>query len=174
MYLRSKKNISIHAPSRERHCLFCKRPRCLKISIHAPSRERRKCSLWLARRYRLFQSTLPRGSDVFYHQALTVLTISIHAPSRERRFGFALAVKFLNLFQSTLPRGSDLTKSTTNSTSNNFNPRSLAGATARTMMMSRHRSISIHAPSRERPNSKGRKVSLRNFNPRSLAGATSD
>ena len=151
MYLRSKKNISIHAPSRERHCLFCKRPRCLKISIHAPSRERRKCSLWLARRYRLFQSTLPRGSDVFYHQALTVLTISIHAPSRERRFGFALAVTFLNLFQSTLPRGSDqaqyqlamaalqfqstlprgsdLTKSTTNSTSNNFNPRSLAGAT---------------------------------------------
>ena len=187
--------ISIHAPSRERHKTpLCSSLRLLfqstlprgsdtelltptpagDISIHAPSRERPAC----------------RAAE------LERAPISIHAPSRERRFGFALAVKFLNLFQSTLPRGSDqaqyqlamaalqfqstlprgsdLTKSTTNSTSNNFNPRSLAGATARTMMMSRHRSISIHAPSRERPNSKGRKVSLRNFNPRSLAGATSD
>ena len=54
-------------------------------------------------------------------------------------------------FQSTLPRGSDAIKR--------------AGGNA-------DAEISIHAPSRERPNSPAQLDRLINFNPRSLAGAT--
>ena len=141
-------SISIHAPSRERpHYVHSPlygiyfNPRSLAgatpvpfskaciihISIHAPSRER-QCSLWLARRYRLFQSTLPRGSDVTERVYTHKTLISIHAPSRERRRmleKFCIAV----LFQSTLPRGSDAYPFIQHSFS---------------------LLISIHAPSRER------------------------
>ena len=55
----------------------------------------------------LFQSTLPRGSDM-----------------RELR-----AVVLATRFQSTLPRGSDLNKTPKSIVTNDFNPRSLAGAT---------------------------------------------
>ena len=98
--------ISIHAPSRERRLLskFLRKsldfnPRSLagatytntslnhltRISIHAPSRERLRSYTVRSGSLR-FQSTLPRGSDVF---------LPIRAPA-------AIA------FQSTLPRGSDL------------------------------------------------------------------
>ena len=62
LYLRSKKNISIHAPSRERLKVF--EPWHSMIT---------------------FQSTLPRGSDNITNKLLLVVfVISIHAPSRER------------------------------------------------------------------------------------------
>ena len=99
-----------------------------------------------------FQSTLPRGSDTSLSPvALRPEGISIHAPSRER----------------------PMTGQSRNSSTEHFNPRSLAGATmiglinvaTRAFQSTlprgsdkvvenktfRHEKISIHAPSRERP-----------------------
>ena len=76
-----------------------------------------------------FQSTLPRGSDVLTFSLLVSLPI----------------------FQSTLPRGSDNEQKEELFAKVNFNPRSLAGATGSTTVQSYKMSISIHAPSRERP-----------------------
>ena len=100
-----QKQISIHAPSRERQIRWFWFSRASCISIHAPSRERQS---FLSRTFFtfLFQSTLPRGSDRVMPQlwlprtyfnprslagatqsnlaCLQHLNISIHAPSRER------------------------------------------------------------------------------------------
>ena len=84
----------------------------------------------------VFQSTLPRGSDIMLPTILSTACISIHAPSRERQALTACSIS-LQLFQSTLPRGSDGT---------------------RIWKSRRNNNISIHAPSRERrylPYSKG-------------------
>ena len=125
--------ISIHAPSRERQKITNLGFRCLHISIHAPSRERqRRPADSLLRRYfnprsltgatacasgtfnniSVFQSTLPYGSDgndddkkVFGYQ------ISIHAPLRERQ-------RLTHLSYTSLE---------------DFNPRSLTGATSLAM-----------------------------------------
>ena len=98
----------------------------------------------------IFQSTLPRGSDLLtdmtYHDGM----LSIHAPSRERLLLLSNLPVML-LFQSTLPRGSDFVPSRLvydkwvfqstlprgSDTADRipwqsviaFNPRSLAGAT---------------------------------------------
>ena len=53
-------------------------------------------------------------------------------------------------FQSTLPRGSDPLKVLNQPGQFDFNPRSLAGATARGAAIAWYGGISIHAPSRER------------------------
>ena len=120
-----------------------------------------------------FQSTLPRGSDAPPKPVLPEEhTISIHAPSRERhkhstnhfpcnlisihapsreRLSLAYSSFSISLFQSTLPRGSDLPAGCLIDTPVNFNPRSLAGATKRSI-----REICNYLY----------------FNPRSLAGAT--
>ena len=100
--------ISIHAPSRERRITAALTRQANVISIHAPSRER--------------QFNLGEG--------LTITDISIHAPSRERRYRDNGRVKVRDEFQSTLPRGSDSKKNIQIFfKKNNFNPRSLAGAT---------------------------------------------
>ena len=143
--------ISIHAPSRERRLAFFAKTWGNYISIHAPSRERRyypDCG----RRYRF---------------------ISIHAPSRERQFIIILR-RTQFAFQSTLPRGSDLYLCLCFGSIFYFNPRSLAGATIMFDIRARlAASISIHAPSRERPVTLLLiREPLLNFNPRSLAGAT--
>ena len=123
----------------------------MSISIHAPSRERRWVTAATVAEVR-FQSTLPRGSDT----RCIVITCSYF------------------LFQSTLPRGSDYPgcqsteglyyfnpRSLAGATQpyksclpddSNFNPRSLAGATALSHRRCLFLRISIHAPSRERPN----------------------
>ena len=54
------------------------------ISIHAPSRERR-CVYVQSNSRAEFQSTLPRGSDQNVTGRDFLAAISIHAPSRERR-----------------------------------------------------------------------------------------
>ena len=75
------------------------------ISIHAPSRER----LTSPHYYyfpKIFQSTLPRGSDRSTTRTHTTTIISIHAPSRER-LCFNVIICLGKGFQSTLPRGSD-------------------------------------------------------------------
>ena len=120
------------------------------ISIHAPSRERPNKGayiVWGGHNFnprslagatnslnkfitcRLkFQSTLPRGSDGIGADDVHNNVISIHAPSRERpNFPKILSSKVI--FQSTLPRGSDLNSCIIEVLADNFNPRSLAGAT---------------------------------------------
>ena len=57
----------------------------------------------------------------------------------------------LRRFQSTLPRGSDLSVSIYTTSLIYFNPRSLAGATDTPGYGNNGCTISIHAPSRERP-----------------------
>ena len=99
------------------------------------------------------------------------------------------------IFQSTLPYGSDISTVRQSTTDNNFNPRSLTGATPTkppiepTIEISIHAplrerlaenqltiicfDISIHAPLRERLMKQLCKCSLASyFNPRSLTGAT--
>ena len=75
--------ISIHAPSRERPAGYNLFRSPILISIHAPSRERHK-SMSGIETIKLFQSTLPRGSDIYLDKLLIEAGISIHAPSRER------------------------------------------------------------------------------------------
>ena len=144
----------------------------LEISILAPSRERHSIllsimSLWI------FQSTLPRGSDIDRLSFISSSSISIHAPSRERPRSVARCTGAVP-FQSTLPHGSDAKE---------FKAEADADY------------ISIHAPSRERlvplshipvssifqstlPHgsdhaSRARAASRAgDFNPRSLTGAT--
>ena len=76
------------------------------ISIHAPSRERPTAKLD-EELTKIFQSTLPRGSD-----------------------GISVSTRMSSLiFQSTLPRGSDAFLPRRFWPHYHFNPRSLAGAT---------------------------------------------
>ena len=129
-----------------------------------------------AGKYRIkcrFQSTLPRWSDHlqrlvqdnrnhFNPRSLAVATgpspyawfavcISIHAPSRERPADIC-SLQMILKFQSTLPRGSDNDEILIAARPVDFNPRSLAGATSITLATEFAALISIHAPSRERPN----------------------
>ena len=53
------------------------------ISIHAPTRERLPSNLW-ADVNQAFQSTLPQGSDHIFVLSVLPFSISIHAPTRER------------------------------------------------------------------------------------------
>ena len=122
--------------------------------------------------FKLFQSTLPRGSDREFSYITRKPTISIHAPSRERPCrnvsqGEYIAISihapsrerqfstrrtwYRSVFQSTLPRGSDQSRDNMAYAFTDFNPRSLAGATI-------CKSFKIAHPFY--------------FNPRSLAGAT--
>ena len=98
------------------------------ISIHAPSRERPKAHQ-LCCLPNIFQSTLPRGSDTSLHNVTLYAVISIHAPSRERQT-YRTTLPATWIFQSTLPRGSDFYELWTLFENNDFNPRSLAGATS--------------------------------------------
>ena len=79
-----------------------------EISIHAPLRERLVDKIFLSE-ILAFQSTLPYGSD----------------PRRGTNRSLAFT------FQSTLPYGSDKVANCTQALQPDFNPRSLAGATAR-------------------------------------------
>ena len=97
-----------------------------------------------------FQSTLPCGSDTPY----------------------LIAAVYSCAFQSTLPCGSDARGVSGPDERFYFNPRSLAGATEPVEKGQYQPKISIHAPSRERPNSPNVGRGNKHFNPRSLAGAT--
>ena len=103
------------------------------ISIHAPSRERLNLHCYHSCA-KIFQSTLPCGSDRKLQQAL---------------------IKQQTAFQSTLPCGSDSTLINQLFGAKYFNPRSLAGATAIAHDYLVKQGISIHAPLRERPQASG-------------------
>ena len=187
----------------------------MNISIHAPSRERHQTSRYRGADVR-FQSTLPRGSDLlptaahrqklFYFNPRSLagatlrgmLSISRSINFNPRSLAGATPTIFNGAFwlsfQSTLPRGSDPVRRHSVFPCAYFNPRSLAGATVGYLRQCADKifqstlprgsdivtgqgdtksEISIHAPSRERPSL----VSFLcpasgNFNPRSLAGAT--
>ena len=55
-------DISIHAPKRERLQTLSKLDLSQYISIHAPKRERRN-GMYVVKQIKIFQSTLPNGSD---------------------------------------------------------------------------------------------------------------
>ena len=140
--------ISIHAPSRERHGCICYHrqdlyfnPRSLAgatrleydddldelISIHAPSRERLTSPLSWTPKHNFNPRSLA-GATLQACVGRLDAKISIHAPSRERRQGEQKQAS-INQFQSTLPRGSDNQARSSGRTPCDFNPRSLAGAT---------------------------------------------
>ena len=104
----------------------------------------------------LFQSTLPYGSDsltgamieVMYIRQLSTFQSTLPYGSDSKNTSF---VTNPASFQSTLPRGSDNLFDYDDKARDNFNPRSLAGATVTMLVML---------------------SALAYFNPRSLAGAT--
>ena len=120
------------------------------ISIHAPSRERPYRSP-IDSTSSAFQSTLPHGSDIwellrkllginFNPRSLTGAThrlgLQVHALREFQSTlphgsdGIPTTIEGIsNLFQSTLPHGSDLLVFLRLLTFNDFNPRSLTGAT---------------------------------------------
>ena len=77
---------------------------------------------------------------------LDTMTISIHAPLRER----PLTSTDVKVVSSTLPYGSDYEAPACPFDTDDFNPRSLTGATRSCCFDSCPLPISIHAPSRER------------------------
>ena len=122
----------------------------------------------------VFQSTLPRGSDLllcktiwsicnFNPRSLAGATSWPYGPflisevfqstlPRGSDAGYNLFRSPTLEFQSTLPRGSDRISVFLMTACLDFNPRSLAGATLATVAAWRAAElISIHAPSRERP-----------------------
>ena len=142
----------------------------------------------------VFQSTLPRGSDVIsVLKIIRIKRISIHAPSRERLFIVkSLTYKSMDFnprslagatnrhkarsrgrgFQSTLPRGSDNAYYVVSEVNKYFNPRSLAGATMINFTMLLIMIFQSTLPRGSDKILRTLQTSIRNFNPRSLAGAT--
>ena len=111
-------------------CYFGSHTYDTRISIHAPLRER------------LVEYRHPkRYTGYFNPRSLTGATLISFTPSLG-----------LSGFQSTLPYGSDKRLRSSLIEPSNFNPRSLARATASALNASSSGSISIHAPSRERRN----------------------
>ena len=143
----------------------------------------------------LFQSTLPRGSDIHSSVLASLLFKNFNPRSLAGATIDARGGTRYTEFQSTLPRGSDSNIVKRDTRQSNFNPRSLAGATALIRdiintsvfqstlprgsdfacnLYTSTSDISIHAPSRERRLCfRFRLVLPWHFNPRSLAGATS-
>ena len=100
------------------------------ISIHAPSRERL----------------------IGIKQQPELTLISIHAPSRERRAGVDFKQCSRCNFNPRSLAGATWMFRGIRQLLSNFNPRSLAGATPGLTLSNAPGVISIHAPSRERPN----------------------
>ena len=141
--------ISIHAPSRERPQSPTLLLSTATIAIHAPSRERHNADTPVMAND-LFQSTLPRGSDIILANVPRLNPLFQSTLPRGSDAGYNLFRSPTLEFQSTLPRGSDPSEPCTPRVILYFNPRSLAGATQIADQFSMQDIISIHAPSRER------------------------
>ena len=163
--------ISIHAPSRERHPPVDRVVAVPSISIHAPSRERQRIScvnvnltanfnprslagatislrvIWQNCLY--FNPRSLAGATFWFFVPERLLFISIHAPSRERRAS-ALSANYNIGISIHAPSRERRDFMKLYCIYDNFNPRSLAGATASTRRSFSAVLISIHAPSRER------------------------
>ena len=129
--------------------LFCKKgnPNA-NISIHAPSRERHLQSLF----YFIVRNFNPRslaGATHSWRYNCHLSLISIHAPSRERQ-GTVQAVPIALIISIHAPSRERLQHIDVLQAVTDFNPRSLAGATISEFFTPTGFCISIHAPSRER------------------------
>ena len=120
----------------------------------------------------LFQSTLPRRSDVIDDRLFQPSGISIHAPAKERQ-SISVCVRLIKIFQSTLPRRSDDPQAI------NIKPVYIFQSTLPRRSdkdysrCSLQRRISIHAPAKERLVSPDCATLIAfYFNPRSREGAT--
>ena len=143
--------ISIHAPSRERQTRYSFSQFDLGISIHAPPRERH-----------LYNLDKMADADISIHapsrerHGLLFCTnirqsISIHAPSRERQHTDDSCPNPYSDFNPRSLAGATASCESEQDALTNFNPRSLAGATISYNYLKAHGvPISIHAPSRER------------------------
>ena len=98
------------------------------FSIHAPSRERPSTATRSALIPTLFQSTLPRGSDILTLESSLL-------------FG---------IFNPRSLAGATIDQTRAIAAKSIFNPRSLAGATVQVTSLLTYTIFSIHAPSRER------------------------
>ena len=141
--------ISIHAPLRERPQPSLADQTFAEISIHAPLRERLRLMLVVVLGTQISIHAPLRERPFLVSTVIPFIQISIHAPLRERP-GYNLFRSPTLEFQSTLPCGSDLVTCVAVSACNNFNPRSLAGATFKLGFVTINGAISIHAPLRER------------------------
>ena len=163
--------ISIHAPSRERHCRLYLHCQYSAISIHAPLRELpggqqhrghhnhfNPRSLAGATTIELqaqsslleFQSTLPYGSDdITLVQIVRTLLISIHAPLRERLIRAAIEKEeeHISILAPSRERHAYVSAGVTSAEFQSSLPR---GSDNISTMMGASVMISIHAPSRER------------------------
>ena len=143
------RDISIHAPLRERPASTLVLSNSFSISIHAPLRERLKLICPLLRLVHFNPRSLAGATFCFN------LFISKSGNFNPRSLAGATAEVMVLAralpFQSTLPCGSDLVPLLTLILAVNFNPRSLAGATASSVLQAASAKISIHAPLRERP-----------------------
>ena len=120
----------------------------------------------------LFQSTLPRGSDLIIGPHATITQISIHAPSRERPILTTFSPHSHNI-SIHAPSRERLILFLMNGFVTNFNPRSLAGATR---YIDHKGDLQHHFNPRSLAGATfvffGDCTGDRDFNPRSLAGAT--
>jgi hypothetical protein len=99
------------------------------------------------------------------------INISIHAPVRERRGSASGGVRHSN-FNPRSREGATSHHGVTANGCNDFNPRSREGATRHDKTIKHNKSISIHAPVRERRPRPATIAAARDFNPRSREGAT--
>ena len=162
--------ISIHAPSRERLYNLKGLLKLPLISIHAPSRERLRRAGCSKMRYnfnprsltgatyfnifnfcpRIFQSTLPHGSDV--NQCFATIN-DLNFNPRSLTGATRLSPRSCSAGGNFNPRsltGATRPKMLRLPLLIHFNPRSLTGATGQRRDFADISRISIHAPSRER------------------------
>ena len=142
-------SISIHAPSRERRC--CLWP-CYEFPKHFNPRSLAGATLSVIIFLLLFIDFNPRslaGATSQHARRYPHVAISIHAPSRERRMVALLLVQLGNISIHAPSRERRTLRCSCHG-SEDFNPRSLTGATANYFQCRKFRGISIHAPSRER------------------------
>ncbi len=121
------------------------------ISIHAPLRERRTAVSACACRVNYFNPRSLTGATAISKRRLMVLFISIHAPLRERRCAKKSTAFPLRHFNPRSLTGATLCNYRPAYQRRYFNPRSLTGATVLAKVIIDKVFISIHAPLRERP-----------------------
>ena len=119
----------------------------------------------------LFQSTLPRGSDIPESPVAPINVVSIHAPARERlyNFGFVVIERYVSIHA---PARSDVPGLYFLEPVSRFNPRSRAGATPDKYGRLGSMEFQSTLPREERPDISSHTNSKSRFNPRSRAGAT--
>ena len=122
-------DISIHAPSRERHKANDWAIRCVHISIHAPSRERQFRFVKVVKSC-YFNPRSLAGATFADDDFIRFLLISIHAPSRERHFSIVLWYYNCSISIHAPSRERLIVYLSAATGQSDFNPRSLAGATS--------------------------------------------